>query len=303
MGINSFSAVQSIHSKKMLRKLVPFALASAAMASSDDISVVCNSDNTIDVDVKYDKKAEVLSFQYGDCTVDSTNHRINFTQKSDFGWSLKLDVDACNMNDKLRTLEYNQTATMRVGRKSGASELTLANFDIDSYCTYTASYKVKFDYGNVEAEAHTFQSDAGLINLTFALKSYKANNYSVEETHPTQAGETIYLGLSITNKGFDHAADISNSATGKVFAPESCTVKDETNSAEYTLFNQAGNCANDDVDLDIKYDQDMNMWQFSHTLFLLGNHRASTLGLECTVIVCDRQDASKCDAIVSKCNA
>lgn len=273
------------------------------MASSDDISVVCNSDNTIDVNIKYDKKAEVLGFQYGDCTKDSGQHRINFTQKADFGWSMQFDVDACGMNDKLRTLQYNQTATMRVGRKSGGSELTLANFDIDSYCTYTASYKVKFDYGNVQAEAHTFASDAGLINLTFALKSYKANNYSVEESHPTQAGETIYLGLSITNKGFDHADNIKTSASGKVFAPESCVVKDEKNNAQYTLFDQAGNCANDDVDLSISYDQDMNMWQFSHTLFLLGNHRASTLGLECTVIVCDRKDASKCDAIVNKCNA
>merc|ERR1711912_8489 len=285
------------NSRTMTRNLLGLGLFVGASAATSPISVVCNNDNTIDVAVAYDQKAEVLEFSYGDC--DMAKSRANFTQNSDFGFAFRLDVDACNMNDKLRTLEYNQTASMRIGRKSAGAELTLATFQIDSYCTYTSSYKVKFNYGDIKAQAVSYASDAGLINISFALKSYNAN-YSTEEAHSNKAGETINLGLSITNANFDHADDITNSTSGKVFAPKSCKVVND-NEEEYSLFDSSASCANDDVDFSISYDQDKNMWQFSHILFLLNNDRVSKLSLECDIIVCDGSQSSECDAVVKAC--
>ena len=281
----------------MLIKAIGFGLLAAISSANDAITVTCNKDNTIDVKIKYDKKAEVLDFSYGDC--DKAESRANFTQNSDNGWDFQLDVSACGMDNKLRNLQYNQTAKMRVGRTSSGTELTMATFDIDSYCTYTASYTVKFDYGDVTTEAHTYKSDAGLIDLEFALKSFHAN-YSGETASPTQAGEKIYLALWIKNKGFNHAADIFHSKDGKVFAPKSCEVTD-ANSQRYTLFDHSNGCKNADVDFSISFDQDTNQWRFSHILFLIGNHRTSQLNLECDVVVCDKKDSVACDAVVKSC--
>jgi hypothetical protein len=282
----------------MLQLFAGVSIAALGVAATSPITVVCNKDNTIDVTVDYDKPASVLEFSYGTCNKDTS--RANFTQNSNNGWSFQLDVSACGMDNKLRTLEYNQTAAMRVGRVSGGTELTLAHFDIDSYCTYTSSYTVKFDYGTLSTESHEFESGAGLIDLTFSLKSYN-HNYSAEATNSKKAGESVNLGLTITNKNFNHAADHRNSATGKVFAPQSCVIKDDQGQS-YTLFDHAVNgCKNDDVDFSISFSQSDNMWRFSHMLFLIGNHRQSTLSLECTVIVCDRSKSTDCDAVVNAC--
>merc|ERR1712178_7130 len=114
------------------------------------------------------------------------------------------------------------------GRKDNNFELTLATFDIDSYCSYTESYKVKFDYGTLDAEAHQFDS-AG--------------------------GQMIYLGLTVTSDGFDFADNMTDKASsGKAFAPQSCEVSDEHNTT-YTLFAwDDDSCNNDAVDFSIEYD-------------------------------------------------
>jgi len=287
--------------QSMLRQLATLGVASSAIfaqPSVNPISVECNGDNTIDVSIDYDQKAEILSFEYGSCTKDNVG-RANLTQQADFGWKFTLDVDLCNMNDKLRTLQYNQTMSVRVGKKSQTMELTLANFQIDSYCTYTSSYKVKFDYGNLEAETISYSKDAGLVNLTFAIKSYNAN-FSTEEANSKQAGEIVNLGLSVTSDNFNHAEDIATSKTGKVFAPKKCVVSDN-NAQTYTLFDSEDNCQNKDIDFSIDFAQEKNMWQFSHILFLLGDYRTSKLSLSCDVIVCDKQKSDDCDAVVKSC--
>jgi len=228
----------------MLRQILAlsFGYCFVCATQSNPISVECNDDNTIDVSIDYDQRAEILDFEYGTCTKDNvgTAWRGNLTQQPDFGWKFTLDADTCNMNDKLRSLKYNQTMNVRVGRKSsGNLELTLANFEIDSYCTYSSTYKVEFDYGTLEAESVTFASDAGLINLTFALKSYNTN-FSAEQAHEKKAGKFINLGLTVESDNFDYAEDIASSKTGKVFAPKKCQVVDENN-FEYTLFDHEAN--------------------------------------------------------------
>merc|ERR1712178_229048 len=287
--------------QSMLRQLATLGVASSAIfaqPSVNPINVECNGDNTLDVSIDYDREAEILDFEYGSCTKDNVG-RANLTQQSDFGWKFTLDVDSCNMNDKLRTLKYNQTMSVRVGKKSQAMELTLANFEVDSYCTYTAAYKVKFDYGSLEAETVSFASDAGLINLTFAIKSYNAN-FSAEQPNSEQAGEIINLGLTVVNDNFDHAQNAS-SKTGKIFAPKKCVVSDER-SQTYTIFDyEADDCQNQDIDFTIAFSEQQKMWQFSHILFLLGDYRTSKLSLTCDVIVCDKQKSGDCDAVVKAC--
>jgi len=224
------------------------------------------------------------------------------TQNSDLGWAFQLDVSACGMDGRLRTLDYNQTAFMRVGRKDGAVELTLATFDIDSYCSYTESYKVKFDYGTLDAEAHQFDSAGGLVNISFSLQAYN-KDYTNAVNHSTAAGQMIYLGLTVTSDGFDFADNMTDKAiSGKAFAPQSCEVSDEHNTT-YTLFAwDDDSCNNDAVDFSIEYDNAKNMWQFEHILFLMGNYRKSTLSLECTVVVCDMQRANNaCNQVFEAC--
>ena len=287
----------------MMQKLAYFGLAAtgalAIVPAPSPITVTCNKDNTIDVTIDYDKKAEVLDFSYGTC--DALTSRANFTQNAQFGWAFQLDVSSCGMDGKLRNLEYNQTASMRVGRRSGNMNLTLATFDINSFCTYTSTYKVKFDYGDVDAEAHTFASDGGTVNISFALQSYN-QNYSRQANHSNAAGQMIYLGLSVTSDGFNHAANMTNATSGKVFAPQSCQVVDE-HDTKYTLFaHDKDNCGNTAVDFGISYHQATNIWRFQHVLFLMGNYRKSTLALECTVVVCDMaKGGNDCQKVMRAC--
>jgi len=287
----------------MMQKLAFLGLVTAASAAMPNpIKVTCNEDNTIDVTIDYDKRAEVLEFSYGSC--NATNGRHNLTQNVNYGWDFQLDVDACGMDGRLRTLDYNQTAFMRVGRKDGNFELTMATFDIDGYCSFTESYKVKFDYGTLDAEAHQFESAGGLVNISFALQAYN-ENYTNAVNHSNVAGQKIYLGLTIISDGFDFANMTDKSTfttTGKAFAPQSCVVSDENNT-NYTLFaNDEDRCDNDAVDFSIGYDDAQNMWQFEHILFLLGNYRKSNLALECDVVVCDMQEIfNDCTKVFRNC--
>merc|ERR1711881_269332 len=92
--------------------------------------------------------------------------------------------------------------------------------------------------------------------------------------------------------------------SGKVFAPVSCSVSDKTNDLKYTLFDTADSCANNDVDLNVNFNEEANMWTISHTLFLLGNYRKSSFELSCDVIVCEKSgDSAACKAVAKACLA
>jgi hypothetical protein len=280
-------------------------------SSDNGVAVTCNEDNTLTVDITYDMTAEILELHYGSC--DASGVR-GTDQNSEFDWTLTFDVTACGMDSKLRTLDYNQTATIRVGRISGGTELTLANFDVDSFCSYTATYTVNFDYGTLTTEGHSFDSTGGLIDLDIKIKSYESS-FDNEMSSATQGGEMIYLGMTVQNEGFNHGS--FGGSTGKVFAPQSCSVSDKANELHYTLFDTRdstgedssdssddteGSCNNPDVQLTMTYDSASHMWRISHILFLLGNHRTSTFELSCDVVVCDQGgDHSACDDVYDAC--
>jgi len=207
------------------------------------------------------------------------------------------------MDSKLRTIDYEQKASFQVGRKAAGGDITFANFEANSWCSYTARYTVKFDYGNLTTEAHSFDTSGGVTALDFKIKSYNAL-FNETITSPTQGGDTINLGLTVENKNFKHADHLWTGESGKVFAPVSCNVKDKANDLTYTLFDTADSCSNSDVDLKVNFNEDANMWTFTHTLFLLGNFRKSSFELSCDVIVCEKSgDSAACNAVAKSCLA
>merc|ERR1719219_2495455 len=100
--------------------MVKFLLASALAAlvsATNDITATCNADNTITVDLTYDDHTvDILSATYGTCD-ETTINRDNLSDRSSYTFTL--DPASCDMEDKLRTLDYNQTASFVVGRKDG----------------------------------------------------------------------------------------------------------------------------------------------------------------------------------------
>jgi len=282
--------------------IAPF-LAIARAATEDGIIVTCEDDNTISVSIEYDHEAEILELVYGDCNKDSDGIKGADEQNSEQGWDMVFNVTACNMDNKLRTLDYNQNSTVRVGRLSQDFELTMATFEIDSFCQYTASYTIKFDYGTLETDDHEFTESGGVVGLDIVIQAYGTSAYESSSVSPTRAGNTIYLGMTITNEGILYNDD-STDRSGKQFAAESCLVNDTGNNWQYTLFDATsdGDCKNDDIDFVINYDAVKHMWQFQHTLFLLGDYRQSSFELVCEVLVCEATaEANRCDAINELC--
>jgi type VI protein secretion system component Hcp len=291
-------------------------VASATVESG--IEVTCNDDNTLEFAITYDHVAEILEFNYGSCNLDSIRDSQK-AQDSDLDFTFSLDVSTCDMDSNLRTLQYNQTADIRLGRKAGAQEITLAHFDVDATCEYTHRYTVTFNYNTITSEAHQFDQSGGLIGLNFEIDSYNSL-FNETAAAPNTGGETIYLGLKLDedlNEGFDHAEHYLNSRDGKVFVVERCSVSDTGNNIEFTLFdaapedsNVAATCGNEHVNLivgcehcvDAVHDADhVPMWTIQHTLFLLGDHKESTFQLSCDVLVCDMQKSDDCNAVLTVC--
>lgn len=284
------------------------ALAALYTASADNgISVACNADNTLEVTINYDQEAEILELNYGSCDLDSS--RIEAEQDdSDFSFAFNISVTDCEMDSTLRTLTYNQTMDIRIGRKTDDdTELTLADFTVDTSCEYTTRYTVTFDYGTISSEAHSFDTSGGLIDLEFSIQSYNSD-FSALETAPTTGGEMIYLGMTIDNENFDFADNFKTSSEGKSFVVESCTVSDTDNTIDFTLWDTTDDtCSNEYVNLSVackncEGEGGTPMWTISHTLFLLGDHKSSTFQLSCDVLVCDMAQNTDCLDALTVCS-
>lgn len=200
------------------------------------------------------------------------------------------------MDGKLRTLQYNQTAEFTVGRSSGDNQLVFSTYEIDTYCEYTATYTISFEYGTISAEAHDFDGYGGLIGLNFIMESMNSH-FNKTEASSTQAGDMIYLQLTLNataNENFDHAENFA-AESGKAFVPTKCMVQDGQNN--FTLFDVSGpQCSNDVIDLSINYDIAAKAWQIQHVLFLLNDKDSSEYTLTCDLIVCDMQKGEDCKA-------
>jgi hypothetical protein len=259
------------------------------------ISAVCNDDNTISVKIDYDRAGSILSASYGTC---DASHMAGADASNVKTWDVTLNPSRCGMETKLRTLNYNQTASFTVGRKHGNSQIKFASFEVDSYCSYTSEYTVSFSYGPVNADSFDFTESGGLIGLHFYIASYADASYEEKADPSSQAGKTVYLKLALDatkNADFDHATSM-DASSGKVFVPTMCAVTD-TNSNSYTLFDTSDTdkCANDNIDLKITYNKgDGQSWYIAHTLFLLNDENTSTFTLSCNVLVCDAAASTDC---------
>ena len=101
-----------------------------------------------------------------------------------------------DMDDKLRNLKYNQTAEFTVGRSAGGNNLIFSTYEIDTYCEYTASYTVSFEYGLVNADTHDFDGPGGIIGLQFFIESTN-EHFNETKTSSTKAGDMIFLTLQL----------------------------------------------------------------------------------------------------------
>ena len=61
-----------------------------------------------------------------------------------------------------------------------------------------------FDYGVVDTNLNKFDENAGKYQVEIAVKSYN-NDFSAEAPASEQAGEMIYLGITLEGNGFVHA--------------------------------------------------------------------------------------------------
>jgi len=280
----------------MVKLLLASALA-AATASAKNITAKCLPDNTINVVIHSDIAADILDVDYGSCDESSIGDAIdsNFNATGATKWEGTINPARCDMESNLRTLKYNQTAKFTVGKKDGSNKLVFATYEIDTYCEYTATYTVTFNYGDVNAANYDFDQSGGLVGLNFYFTSTDSD-FNTTKAPSTTAGEKIYLTLKLNataNPNFDHAESVTSSS-GKLFSPTKCIVMDTANSnANYTLFEgtSEADCTNDFIDLSVSYQGTSNgtkepQWNISHDLFLLNNVNKSTYTLVCDVIVC-----------------
>jgi len=266
----------------------------AAFASADvnetaaGFKMTCNSDQTLTVFIPYYKEAVLLSVDYGTCN-ETTDVRVEKTGDDNFNFEITLDIMACGMDGNLRsTLDYNQTAELTIGRWfNNVTALHFSDFTVESYCSYEDTYNVTFSYGTIHESGQTFNGTGGVVSLEFQMQAYTSNYSAVISSTPTQAGDMIYLGLSVVTVHFDH--------TGKMFVPLTCSVQTTDGSNhQYTLFNYQGKCTNDLINLDLSYDDATNVWRIQHILFLLGSKVATTYELNCSIQVCDKSAPGTC---------
>lgn len=273
------------------------AIAAVNASTCADCTATCNTDQTLTITIPYHRTASILSLEYGTCNSTSVGVRGADSQNAtDNSFEVILDMAACDMDSKLRTLEYNQTVTnIRIGVDSDGAELEFSRYEFDSWCSYNDTYEIVFNYGTLSTDGQTFNETGGEIGYKFEIKACaEATCANFTDEYSKKGGETITLAIQTTSDHWD--------SDTKKFAPVDCTVKDTDNDLTYILFStgSADECNNTDVAFDIEYSN--GKWIFSHILFLLGSYESSTFQLVCNVVVCDAtQTDSKCNGIAGFC--
>jgi hypothetical protein len=267
-----------------------YSLAFFCVYGAKAFDMVCNNDNTLTVNIPYDKPAQILSVDYGDCTKDDIAE-LGIQDPDTLAFKVILDVTRCGMDGKLRNLQYDQKAKIVVGRQIGDIQLIFSDFNVDAFCEYETEYVIKFSYGVLELETALYDQTGGTIKLEFEIASYDAT-FENKVDAPSTGGDMIHLGLIVTSEGFSHER--------KKFAPTKCAISDVNEpTTTYTLFDTAETCSNSLIDLAISYEN--NMWRISHILFLLDSRTTSQYELSCHVTVCDAEKADACQAVLDAC--
>ena len=179
-----------------MRLFIASSLTSAVLASNS-ITASCNADNTISVDIAHDINAKILSAEYGSCNLTSAGVR-GFDDEDTTSWSGTLSPSLCDMDGKLRNLQYNQTAEFTVGRSAAGKNFIFSTYKVDTYCEYKATYTIDFEYGSISTVTHDFDVSGGIINLQFVVESTN-EHFNATKTAPSQAGKTIYLTLGLND--------------------------------------------------------------------------------------------------------
>jgi len=279
-------------------KLVAPILSSLALTNA--FTMTCNDDKTLTVDIAYPGDAEVLALTYGTCDEDSEGVTTTVTDNSgDSDIEIILDIERCEADRELRTLVYNQTAQITIGREgTDGQKLTLAEYDIDATCSFTDEYTAEYAYGVLSASSSEFTQDGGNRAIGFTITPYSDDTFATslgDSERTTTSGETVYLALTV---GADYHDDFEYDT--KTFVPKSCVV--EAGNFSYTLFDSDNDvCSNSPVDLVVTdadtLDSTMK-WTFSHTVFQFQDaDEDETYTLTCTVKVCDILDQTECDAV------
>jgi len=281
-----------------------YALAIAGVSAIDvctDCDAECMDDQTVTITIPYHRSASILSLTYGNCTVDSVGVRGADAQLGDNSFEISLDMASCNMDSKLRSLEYDASVTdIVVGKESQGMTLEFSRFQFNTFCSYDDTYIVEFEYGNLTTDDQMFSGSGGDIGYAFSIDACSNSTCEelITELSTNKGGEMIYLALRTTSAHFDEAT--------KKFAPIECKVQETTTvGLEYTLFTTADSagCTNDDIGFAISYDAEQNQWEFEHVLFLLGAFETSTFKLVCSVVVCDYDQVDTlCNTAATSCS-
>lgn len=266
-------------------------------AVCSDCNATCNDDQTLTIVIPYTRTAQILDLEYGNCNASSAGVT-NTAQAGDNSFTVNFDMARCDMDSRLRAIEYDQTvANIKIGMSSNGMQLEFARYQFNTWCSYDDTYEVIFDYGTLTTDKQTFNETGGEIGYVFLIQAYDSAYNAVVSSPTNKGGEMIYLSMTTNSSHFDTAT--------KKFAPVDCAVQDMDNvGLNYTLFTTDSNagCTNSDISFSISYNESDNSWRFEHVLFLLGNHEQSTFRLVCNVVVCDYDNvSSSCNDIAGFC--
>lgn len=222
---------------------------------------------------------------------------LTYSQDPDtFRMNVTIDQNVCTIDDSVE---------LSVGRSNG--HLLFAVLDIGIVCE-VRQFSVTMNYGQVSGDDVDTESDgAGLFRFDIALYDEAYNNTLCQGNNATDAcsfagGEIVHIGLTAT-EDFD--------TTNYYYVPRYCTygvsyAADETGPmvSPYGIFNSVDeDCSNEDIQFQIQYDSDAEMWKMSHVVFMLVDEDVN-YEMTCFIDVCSTFDGGEhCVTAGQQCDA
>lgn len=265
--------------------------------SATDVQVTFTLDAT--AYVGWATSGELVSLSGGSCTQISPDVTFAVTDDGNGNGQYTLDLVIANCG-----LVVGSNVTFQIGGTAATADVvnpaggdvTLTFFEYQFTLDEEYTYQIRYSYGKVTTNTTILSpTDPG---LDFHLIGYDETFTTEHNISDRMAGDMIYLGLKVADGiVFDH--DAYN------FALNYCKIRKVTGSVEYTFFDHArDSCANDLINLNMGYDNTVEMWQFSHMLFLLNGQHGDELEIICEVKVCPSGlHGTTCESIARECLA